>query len=141
MIRELLNLLLICFIVSNMPCQGQNKWKSSKNKIVIPFELTHNLIIVNVKVNDVKLNMLLDTGSDKNLLFSFPENDSIIFYETRKVKINGLGNGESLEAYVSNNNHMEVKGYSDDKFQILFSNSDLFFQYLSTVEFFLRLNL
>ncbi|MVO11119.1 PDZ domain-containing protein [Flavobacterium sp. TP390] len=119
MFRKLLHLLILYFIANYLPCQGQNKWKSSKDKIVIPFELTHNLIIVNVKINNVKLNMLLDTGSDKNLLFSFPENDSIIFYETRKVKINGLGKGESLEAYVSNNNHMEVKGYSDDKFQIL----------------------
>ena len=119
MFKKLLNLLILYFIASNIPCQGQNNWKSSKDRIVIPFELTHNLIIVNVKINNVKLNMLLDTGSDKNLLFSFPENDSIIFYETRKVKINGLGNGESLEAYVSNNNHMEVIGYSDDKFQIL----------------------
>ena len=48
MFRKLLNLLLIYFIASYLPCpcQGQNKWKSSKDKIAIPFELTHNLIIV-----------------------------------------------------------------------------------------------
>ncbi|WP_159780411.1 PDZ domain-containing protein [Flavobacterium sp. 9AF] len=63
--------------------------------------------------------MLLDTGSDKNLLFSFPESDSIMFYETRKVKINGLGNGESLVAYASNNNIIKIKEYVDEEFQIL----------------------
>ncbi|NJM79735.1 MAG: hypothetical protein HC854_09130 [Flavobacterium sp.] len=71
---------------------------AKKDKIIIPFELTHNLIIMEVTINDVKLNMLLDTGSDKSLLFSFPENDSIRLYDSRKIKINGLGNGENIEA-------------------------------------------
>lgn len=98
---------------------GQSKWLSKRDKIVIPFELTHNLIIMEVEVNDTKLNMLLDTGSDKSLLFSFPENDSILFYETRKVKINGLGNGEVLEAIISGHNKLKVKGYLDDNFEVL----------------------
>lgn len=98
---------------------GQSKWLSKRDKIVIPFELTHNLIIMEVEVNDTKLNMLLDTGSDKSLLFSFPENDSILFYETRKVKINGLGNGEVLEAIISSNNKFKVRDYLDNNFEIL----------------------
>ncbi|WP_445455012.1 PDZ domain-containing protein [Flavobacterium sp. HNIBRBA15423] len=114
---KLLNLLFIFLISISSHCQS--KWKSEKDKIVIPFELTHNLIIVEAEVNNVKLNMLLDTGSDKSILFSFPENDSILFYETKKVKINGLGNGEYLEAYVSNNNMLRVKEYNDENFQIL----------------------
>lgn len=114
---KLLNLLFIFLISISSHCQS--KWNSEKDKIVIPFELTHNLIIVEAEINNVKLNMLLDTGSDKSILFSFPENDSILFYETKKVKINGLGNGEYLEAYVSNNNKLRVKEYNDENFQIL----------------------
>ncbi|WP_445710811.1 PDZ domain-containing protein [Flavobacterium sp.] len=98
---------------------SQTSWLSKRNKIVIPFELTHNLIIIETEVNDVKLNMLLDTGSDKNLLFSFPENDSILFYDTRKIKINGLGNGESLEAIISGENKLKVKDYLDEDFEVL----------------------
>ena len=54
---------------------SQVEWNSKKDKIDIPFELTNNLIIIDVEINNVKLSMILDTGSDKNLLFSFPEND------------------------------------------------------------------
>ena len=117
MYKKLLNLFF--FIVISINVFSQSKWNSKKSKIVIPFELTHNLIIVDAEINDVKLNMLLDTGSDKSILFSFPENDTIEFYDTKKIKINGLGNGESLEAFVSNNNKFKVKEYVDDKFQIL----------------------
>ena len=115
--KKLLNLLF--FIVISINVFSQSKWNSKKDKIVIPFELTHNLIIVDVEINDVKLNMLLDTGSDKSILFSFPENDSIFFYNTRKIKINGLGNGESLEALISNDNIFKVNEYVDKNFQIL----------------------
>ncbi|NHN28157.1 signal protein PDZ [Flavobacterium jejuense] len=114
--KKILSLLLL-FISINLYCQS--KWTSKKDKIIIPFELTQNLIIVEVEINEVKLNMLLDTGSDKSLLFSFPENDTISFYETRRVKVNGLGNGETLEALVSNNNNFRIKDYIDEKFQIL----------------------
>ncbi|WP_130734422.1 PDZ domain-containing protein [Flavobacterium sp. J27] len=117
MIKKILGLLLFLSMV--FASYSQDKWKSSKNKIVIPFELTHNLIIITVNINDVALNMLLDTGSEKNLLFSFPENDSIMLYNTKKVKINGIGGGESIEAIVSANNKLEVKDYVDSNFELL----------------------
>ena len=43
------------------------------------------LLLYDVEINEVKLSMLLDTGSDKNLLFSFPENDTIEFYNTKNL--------------------------------------------------------
>lgn len=115
--RKLLNLILFFSIIS--PAFSQSKWLAKKDKIVIPFELTHNLIIVEVEVNNVKLNMIFDTGSDKNLLFSFPENDSIVFHNSRKIKINGLGNGEFLEAIQSSKNKFKVKEYYNDNFEVL----------------------
>jgi len=114
---KLLNLLFIFLISISSHCQS--KWESEKDKIVIPFELTHNLIIVEAEVNNVKLNMLLDTGSDKNLLFSFPESDSIIFYNTKKIKINGIGNGEPIDAIVSKKNILKIRDYYDDNFELL----------------------
>lgn len=98
---------------------SQVEWNSKKDKIVIPFELSNNLIIIDVKINNVKLSMLLDTGSDKNLLFSFPENDSIEFFNTKKIKINGFGKGEYVEGYISENNIFEIKGIKDNNFELL----------------------
>lgn len=100
---------------------SQLNWNSNKDKIVIPFELTDNLIIVDVVINEVGLKMILDTGSERNLLFSFPENDSIEFYSPKLIKVKGLGYGESLEAVISSDNKFTIKNESlvDSNFEIL----------------------
>lgn len=96
-------------------------WNSNSNKITIPFELTHNLIIIDVEINKVDLKMVLDTGSERNLLFSFPENDSIEFFNPKIIKVKGLGYGEALDAIISSNNLFSIKKGSlvDDNFEIL----------------------
>lgn len=105
--------LRLCLIIFNiffavLDCGAQFQWNSKKDKMILPFELTHNLIIADVVVNDVDLKMIFDTGSERNLLFSFPENDSIAFYETEKVRIRGLGHGEYLYAYLSKKNTLKI---------------------------------
>lgn len=100
---------------------SQLQWNSKKDKITIPFELTHNLIIVDVVINDVDLKMILDTGSERNLLFSFPENDSIEFFSPKMIKVRGLGYGETLDAIISSNNKFTANKESliDNNFEIL----------------------
>lgn len=100
---------------------SQLKWNTNKDKITLPFELTHNLIIVDVVINDVDLKMILDTGSEKNILFSFPEKDSIEFYSPKIIKVKGLGYGEYLEAIVSSKNKFSVEKENliDENFEIL----------------------
>ena len=100
--RNFLIITLFYFFIN--PLNSQIQWNSNKDKIAIPFELSNNLIIIKVNVNEIDLNMILDTGSEKNILFSFPENDSITFHNSRKVNLKGLGFGETLEAYISTKN-------------------------------------
>ena len=83
-------------------------WNSKKDKIKIPFELSHNLIIVDVIFNGVKLKMIADTGAEKNILFAFPEKDSITLNKTSKMKVSGVGIGEAIEAYISNSNKLQI---------------------------------
>lgn len=111
---------IILFVFFSIPSLfSQVEWNSKRDKIVIPFELYNNLILIHVEINDVKLSMLLDTGSDKNLLFSFPENDTIEFFNTKKIKINGFGKGDLIEGLVSKNNKLKVKEYEDNNFELL----------------------
>ena len=120
----MLRLLFILFI--SQCTFAQLNWISHKNKIEIPFELIYNLIIVDVKVNDVDLKMILDTGSEKNLLFSFPENDSIAFYNPKTISVRGLGYGKELNAYISEKNKFEINGLVDRNFQVLLvTNQDI----------------
>src|SRR5690606_17251363 len=79
----------------------------------------HNLIIIDIEVNDVKLNMIFDTGSERNFLFSFPEKDSIIFNNTRKIKIKGISEGDYVEAFFSKHNKMKMIDLYDDNFEVL----------------------
>ena len=101
-------------------------WNSKKDKIKIPFELSHNLLIVDVVFNGVKLKMIADTGAEKNILFAFPEKDSITLNKTSKMKVSGVGIGEAIEAYISNSNKLQINDYTDFNFQILLiSNQEI----------------
>lgn len=95
------------------------EWQSDKDKIIVPFTFVDNLIIMPVEINNTKLNMLLDSGSEPSLIFSFPENDTILLHNTKKIKISGLGNEEVAEGIISDTNTANVNGYINKHFELL----------------------
>ncbi|MEW5676997.1 PDZ domain-containing protein [Flavobacterium enshiense] len=118
---RIFSFIIILFFTLTSLAQKGFHWESDKDKIVIPFTFVDNLIIIPLEVNNTKLNMLLDSGSEPSLLFSFPENDSISLYNTRKIKINGLGNEEIAEGIFSHGNYAGIEdgGYVDRDFDLL----------------------
>lgn len=106
--------------------QAQNNWTSKRDKIKIPFELTHNLMIIDVTINGTPLKMIADTGATKNMIFSVPENDSLYMNMADKILISGVGVNEDIVGYLSQNNTLNVKGYIDYNFEIVYlSNSEI----------------
>lgn len=95
------------------------EWQSDKDKIIIPFTFVDNLIFIPVEINNTKLNMLLDSGSEPSLIFSFPENNSIPLHNTKKIKISGLGNEEIVEGIFSDKNTVNVNNYINKEFELL----------------------
>ena len=95
------------------------QWKLIDNKEIIPFEFTHNLIIINAKVNDKELKFILDTGSERNLLFSVPEKDSIDFYNVKEIKLKGVTENEPIIGMYSENNKIEIGNYQNSNFKTL----------------------
>lgn len=95
-------------------------WNSKKDKIKIPFELSHNLIIIDVVFNGVKLKMIADTGASKSIVFSLPENDSLELKEANLITISGAGISEKVQGYLSKKNTLKVKGYLDYNFEAIF---------------------
>ena len=89
------------------------QFKTNKNKVSIPFQLINNLLIVPVELNGVKLNFLLDTGVEKTVLFSLEETDTVTFKNIEKIKIKGLGSGESIDALKSNHNIFKINELTD----------------------------
>lgn len=94
---------------------GQNgfQFESNKNRVSIPFKLINNLIIISIKVNDVPLNFLLDTGVEESILFSLDETDEISFANIQKIKIKGFGKKEAFDGYKSTMNKIEIKKFID----------------------------
>lgn len=77
----------------------------------IPFQLHSNLIIVPVKVNDSDtLNFILDTGVSNTIITdpSAFQKKSLVL--TRKVKLNGAGEGNNLTASIAINNTLTMGG-------------------------------
>ncbi|MFC7773152.1 retropepsin-like aspartic protease [Flavobacterium sp. GCM10027622] len=95
------------------------RFNSEKKKIIIPFKISNNLIIIPVNINGAELSFLLDTGVDNTILFSLEETDSITFNNVRKIKMRGLGNGEPIDALYSKTNTLKIKEFED-------SNHDVF---------------
>lgn len=109
-------------IISTTISFGQNvsSWNSKRDKIKIPFELSHNLIIVDVVFNGVNLKMIADTGASKSIVFSLPNNESMVLKETNLITITGAGISEKVEGYLSKNNTLEVGKYRDSNFEAIF---------------------
>ena len=89
------------------------KFSSTKKTITTPFQMANNLIIIPVQLNGVNLNFLLDTGVESTILFSLNEADSVSFNNIEKIRIKGLGSGESIGALHSKNNHLVIDEFED----------------------------
>lgn len=116
---RLIYLVFLLFVSLNYYGQTGFQWESDKEKITVPFTFVDNLIIIPVEINNTKLNMLLDSGSEPSLIFSFPENDTIQLYNTKKIKISGMGNEEMAEGIFSDKNTANVSGYVNKGFDLL----------------------
>ena len=92
--------------------------KKSTKKQTVDFKLINNLIVVPLKINDKKLSFILDSGVGKTILFNITENDSIGLYSVEKVKLQGLGKGEPVEALLSKNNNVRLNRIENNNQEI-----------------------
>jgi len=109
--------------------QDSIEWNFKRDKIKIPFKLSHNLIIVDVIFNGVKLKMIADTGASKSIIFSLPENDAMVLNEADLISISGAGISEKVEGYLSRKNRIQIENYLNIDFEAIFvfeSNLSLF---------------
>ncbi|MEQ7798277.1 aspartyl protease family protein [Pedobacter sp. ASV1-7] len=81
----------------------QFHFKGDKNKDAISFVLVKNLIIVPLYINNKgPFNFILDTGVGPLIITDPTLIDSIGIKISRSIKISGLGKGNEIDAYVSN---------------------------------------
>lgn len=78
-------------------------FKGTRNKDALSFNLVKNLIIVPLYLNDKgPFNFILDTGVGPLIITDPSLIDSIQIKVARTIKISGLGEGNEVDAFVSN---------------------------------------
>lgn len=100
----------LVFCLNNL-CFSQGKFiiQNKKQSDKISFKLINNLIVVPVEINGVSLSFLLDTGVTKPLIFNFLNvSDTLRLYNTEKIFIRGLGEGDTVEALKSKDNVFKI---------------------------------
>ena len=94
----------------------------------IRFQLVNNLIVVPININGAQLSFIFDTGVDKTILFNLSKNDSIGLNNVKKITLQGLGDGEPVEALLSQKNTLKIKNYistNEDVYVILKNKFDI----------------
>lgn len=76
----------------------------------VKFQLINNLVIVPIQVNGTPLSFVLDTGVSTPILFNLSDKDSIQINEVSEITIQGLGEGEPIQALRSRNNSFKLGG-------------------------------
>lgn len=111
MLSHLLKMVVLVFLFSqNSLVKGQNNFVFADDRVKdkIKFNLVNNVILVPVKVNNVDLVFLLDTGASRSVIFSMEAVDSLQLYNTSSVMLRGLGGGDLVQGILSKNNSISI---------------------------------
>ena len=96
--RIWLLMMVLCCGGQHILSAQQYQLPDGKKAEKIRFELLNNLIIIPLEVNGAKLSFMLDSGVNKPILFNLADQDSIQLNNVSEVIINGLGEGEAINA-------------------------------------------
>lgn len=104
-------LLLIVFISNSLALSAQDGFKffeEGKRYEDISFQLINNLVVIPIEINGKSLNFIFDTGVNKTIVFNASKVDTV-FYRTKTIhKLRGLGDGEPVDAIISENNRFRI---------------------------------
>ena len=96
------------FATSNRGFFFENQKKKS---ITIKFKTASNLIIIPVRINESDtLNFILDTGVRFPIITELPFINKLNLNYMMPIEVKGLGEGQTLTAYRSGNNKMQIPG-------------------------------
>ncbi|WP_225874750.1 aspartyl protease family protein [Pedobacter hiemivivus] len=113
-IYQLVLIIQVCVVIT---AQGQQFYfKGDRNKDAMPFLQVKNLIIIPLYLNNKgPYNFILDTGVGPLIITDPSLIDSIGIKVSRTIKISGLGSGNEIEAYISNDVSAQLgKSYIDN---------------------------
>ena len=107
----------IFFLILPLNSKAQEGFRflnKTKNKVRVDFKLINNLMVIPLKINNKELAFILDTGSNKTILFNISDNDTIGLKNIEKVTLQGLGKGNSVEALLSQKNTISLQNIQSE---------------------------
>ncbi|MEX2364485.1 MAG: aspartyl protease family protein [Balneolaceae bacterium] len=100
---------------------------TTEQRIRIPFELINNLVIIEIRINGSEpLKFVLDTGVGTTLITGLPNNEELYLKNSRIITLAGLGENEPMQAYLSKNNSISLKGVEGENLDVVFLLEDVF---------------
>ncbi len=112
---RIFNILLVAISLTAFQLQGQTAYSfinPASNKLVLPFELSQNLIIIPVRINQSSvLQLVLDSGIGNTIITGLTDGDTVSMMDARKINVGGLGNGIPIEAYFSAGNQVQIEDH------------------------------
>jgi len=101
---------------------------NQSEKQTISFKLLNNLVVFPINVNGKELNFILDSGVGTTILFNIQTNDSLKLKNVEKIKLQGLGSEEPIDAILSKGNIFKNKNIfssSQDLYVVFDESFDL----------------
>ncbi len=107
---------LLCLLCLGSWISGQPQGKSMFRFTVpedvslkMPFDFSQNLIIIPMRINQSPtLRFVLDSGITNSIITEMTGVDTLQLNSVRMVKVTGLGDGSSAEAYYSTGNRISI---------------------------------
>lgn len=115
--KKLTFILLLIFYCFAFKVNGQTGFRfldANRSQESISFKLINNIIVIPIEINGKKLSFIVDTGVNKTILFNLSNNDSLNLKNVKKVKLQGLGSGEAIDALLSNKNRFKIAGLESE---------------------------
>jgi hypothetical protein len=84
------------------------------SRVSLYFEVSQNLIVIPARINQSSpLSMVLDSGISNTIITGLAESDTIPMNVLHRIKVGGLGDGTSIEAFYAQNNLIEIGNRED----------------------------
>ncbi|MFA6276552.1 MAG: aspartyl protease family protein [Pedobacter sp.] len=124
--------LIIGLIISQIlfvgNCHAQSfTFEGNRKKSVMDFDLVKNLIIIPIYINGKgPFNFILDTGVGSLIITDPSLLDTLSLKNLRGTKIYGLGQGQEIEAFISNDVGVKIKEASIQHIPTTILKTDVF---------------
>lgn len=104
--------IMILLIDNTFAQRGRFEFESPENRCVeVPFDVVNNLVIFKLIVNGSdSLNFILDTGVRRSILLDTSSVNPASMHLTYPVSLKGLGQDQSVTAYLSAGNMIRMHG-------------------------------